>query len=75
MLVGSFSSWVRIHQNVYKMYCSTEWWSCLEVEYTLHKAYHSRNEIPLSAHLIGKFDESRRARLALIEQTPVTYLH
>jgi hypothetical protein len=31
MLVGSFSSWVRIHQNVHKMYCSTEWWSCLGV--------------------------------------------
>jgi hypothetical protein len=29
MLVGSFSSWVRIHQHVHKMYCSTEWWSSL----------------------------------------------
>jgi hypothetical protein len=32
MLVASFSMiWVRIHQNVHKMYCSTEWWSCLHM--------------------------------------------
>jgi Ca2+/Na+ antiporter len=29
MLVASFLIWVRIHQNVHKMYCSTKWWSCL----------------------------------------------
>jgi hypothetical protein len=26
LLEGSFSSWVRIHQNVHKIYYSTEWW-------------------------------------------------
>jgi hypothetical protein len=30
MLVAS-SIWVRIHQNVHKMYCSTEWWSCIHL--------------------------------------------
>jgi hypothetical protein len=50
MLVGSFSIWVRIHQNVHKMYCSTEWWS--HVYAALKKRESSANWIPTEIVLL-----------------------